>query len=150
MVINWTELKSYELANKSVDAPWLMVIESVGDATHLKIEAEGQWNAPGSVLPACGADGLAGIVLPDNQLILSGCRFGALIGKFGGSSAIHHTPAQPGVSPAADEAFAIGTFCLLKLPVDTLGPLFVGFNAISRPMQVAALKVKVSGARPTT
>jgi hypothetical protein len=150
MVINWSELAVYTKQGEDVVAPWVMALESVGDATHLKIESEGDWKSTGSVLPACGPDGLASLVLPDTQLVIAGCRFGALIGKLGGSSAIHHTPAQPGAALAADEPFAIGSFCLLKLPQDTFGPLFIGFNAASRPIHVTTMKVKVSGARPTT
>ena len=150
MVINWAELVVYDEANKDADAPWLMVLESVGDATHLRVQAEGTWNAIGSVLPACGPDGLAGLTLPDNQLVISGCRFCALIGKIGGGSAMHHAPVQPGTSLAADEPFAIGAFCLLKLPPDTFGPLFLGFNKLLQPIHIATRKVRVSGARPTT
>jgi len=161
MVVKWSELTVYEKKKEEdVVAPWLMVLESVGDNTHLKIESEGEWRVLGSFLPACGPDGLAGLILPNDQLVVAGCRFGALIGKFGGSSAAHRT-AQPDASAAdataqsdtstrADEPFATGAFCLLKLPTGVIGPLFIGFNTPSRPVRVTKLTVKVSGARPTT
>ncbi|WP_027154886.1 hypothetical protein [Mesorhizobium sp. WSM2561] len=149
MIVNWSEVATYRKAGEEVTAPWLMALESLGDATHLKIEAEGEWKPAGSVLPACGPDGLASLTLPDTQLILPGCWFGALIGKLGGSSAIHHIPEPAAAALVADEPFAIGAFCMLKLPQDTFGPLFISFNVRSRPVSVTALKVKISGARPT-
>ena len=149
MLINWSELKVYEKKDEDVRAPWLLVLESFGDATHLKIESEGTWQAAGSVLSDSDPDGLAGLNLPNEHLVVTGCRFGALIGKVGGSSAIHHVPEKSSASPVADEPFALGTFCLLKLPEETFGPLFIGFNTVSRPIKVKTLKVKISGARPT-
>lgn len=149
MIVNWSELATFRKEGEEMAAPWLMALESLGDATHLKIEAEGDWKTAGSVLPACGPDGLASLTLPDAELIVPGCRFGALIGKLGGSSAIHHTPEQPGAALVADEPFAIGAFCILKLPQEMFGPLFISFNVRSRPVSVTALKVKISGTRPT-
>lgn len=149
MQFNWSGLGAYEQSETDVDAPWLMALESIGDATHLKFESEGNWEAPNSVLPGCGPDGVANLTMPDDQLVLSRCRFGALIGKIGGSSAGHNAPAQPSDSLAIDEPFAVGTFCLLKVPQDTSGPLFIGFNCVLRPVRVTTLKITILGARQT-
>jgi hypothetical protein len=160
MNIEWCELIGCVMHDESVTAPWLMVLESVSDATHLKIEAEGEWKMEASVVPGCGPDGLAGFGLPGDQLVMAGCRYGALIGKIGGSSAAHRAPAQAaaaaGAAPGAgqgagavavDEPFAIGAFCLHKLPGEPSGPLFIGFNTLWRPIGVKAMKLRIFGGR---
>ncbi len=149
MVINWSQLTVFEKKDEVVTAPWLMALELISDATHLKIQSEGKWYAENSVLPSFGPDGLSGITLSSDQLTIAGCRFGALIGKIGGSSADHHSPETPVSAPVADEPFAVGAFCTLKIPDNIFGPLFLGFNASSYPIHVETLKVTVFGARPT-
>jgi hypothetical protein len=146
--MEWTELTEFVLSDQDVSAPWLMTIESVGDSTHLKFQAEGQWKMSASVMPDCGPDGLPGLTLPSDQ-IMAGCRYGALIGKLGGSSAGHVTPAQPGTTLAAEEPFPIGVMCLQRIPAGMGGPLFVGFNALWRPIRVKQLKLRILGTRVT-
>jgi hypothetical protein len=147
MDAEWCEIIGFVMRNEDVVAPWLMVLESVGDSTHLKFEAEGQWRMEASVVPGCGPDGLPGFTLPSDQLIVTRCRYGALIGKLGGSSAAHYIPAQAGISLAADEPFAIGAMCLQKVPDGVRGPLFISFNALWRPIGVKAMKLRIFGTR---
>lgn len=147
MAIEWTELTEFALSNQNVVAPWLMAIESVGDATHLKFQAEGEWKMEASVVPSCGPDGLPGFTLPSDQLIMARCRYGALIGKFGGSSAAHVTLAPPSTTLAVEEPFPIGVVCLQKIPAGVGGPLFIGFNALWRPIGVKQLKLQILGTR---
>jgi hypothetical protein len=160
MNIEWCELIGFTMHDESVDAPWLIALESVSDSTHLKIEAEGEWKMEASVVPSCGPDGLAGFGLPGDQLVMASCRYGALIGKLGGSSAAHRVPAQAGAAQgaapsvgqgggalAADEPFAIGAVCLHQLSESLSGPLFIGFNTLWRPIRVKTMKLRVFGGR---
>ena len=160
MNIQWSELIGVGIRDDDLVAPWLMVLESLDDSTHLKIEAEGDWKVEASVAPSCGPDGLPGFTLPGDQLVMAGCRYGALIGKIGGSSAAHRAPAQAaaaaGAAPGAGqgagavavgEPFAIGAFCLHKLPGEPSGPLFIGFNTLWRPIGVKAMRLRIFGGR---
>ena len=149
MHIQWSNLHTYTKSNEDIDAPWLMALESFGDATYLKIEGDGAWVAHESVLPKCGPNGLAGIKMPDDTLIVTASRFGSLIGKLGGSSASHKVPDTPAESLAVSEPFAIGAFCILKIPDNMPGPLFLGFNAVSQTIHIETLTVKIYGSRPT-
>lgn len=85
--ISWTELKVFEKKNFEIAGLWQVFVESIRDATHLLITADGQWEAMGKLLAPCGPDGHAGLRVQPDQLILQDCPVGALIGKFGGSSA---------------------------------------------------------------
>jgi hypothetical protein len=64
----------------------------------LLIAATGSSTAIPEVLAACGPDGFAGLSLPADRVVLPDAPPGALIGRFGGSSA----------SLKADGAFPIG------------------------------------------
>jgi hypothetical protein len=146
MNIQWSELIGFGIRDYDLVAPWLMVLESLDDSTHLKIEAEGDWKVEASVVPSCGPDGLPGFTLPGDQLVMARCRYGALIGKLGGSSAAHFTPEKPGAALIADEPFAIGSFCLQKLPSGTRSPLFIGVNSLWRPIRVKTMRLRIFGA----
>ncbi len=145
--MNWTELKVFEKNEEDVSARWLLILESMNDATHLKFVAEGKWEVTNSVLPDCDPDGAAGLAVPDGQLILKGCPFGALLGKIGGSTAFDKIPSEASDALAIDQPVAIGSFCQLKLPESTSAPLFIGFNSTLRPIRISNLNVKVYGAR---
>ena len=54
MNIQWSELIGFGIRDDDLVAPWLMVLESLDDSTHLKIEAEGDWKVEASVVPSCG------------------------------------------------------------------------------------------------
>src|SRR5262249_48392280 len=126
MVINWTELKTFEIKDTDVCAPWILVVETLRDATHLQIKAEGSWTTMGGLLAACGPDGLAGLPLIPERLITADCPVGALVGKIGGSSAtVGPSAVTTWTSPLTSEgkAFAIGSHCVTSIPDKSIGPL---------------------------
>lgn len=128
---------------------WRMIVPDTGVSTSLKFVADGSWKLKESVIPQCGMDGAPGLSVPDDQLILGGCPFGALIGKIGGSSAFHQSPdgeaADVTKRPMLNDPFAIGSYCVLKLPEQNhpTGPLFIGFNSVMRPVQIFRLQISV-------
>ena len=77
-----------------------------------------------------------GLSLPPDRVVLPDAPPGALIGRLGGSSA----------SLKADGAFPIGLDCVVQLPANSVGPLFVSFNVVARPVDVANFTIEVSTA----
>lgn len=148
-MVTWIKLTEFKLADRVVDEPWLLVLDLVEEATRLQIVAEGRWTVLGG-LAGTGPDGLAGLALAADQLLLPGCRPGALLGRFGGSSAtIDGTVAAAAdgtEATAAASPFAIGSHCLFTVPAAVYGPLFVGFNLRQRPIRVETLRLTVQGA----
>jgi len=130
-----------------VAGPWMVALERLGTATHLRIVVEeGLWTAmPG--LPACGADGLPGLAVPDTALLLADCPPAALIGRIGGSSATMSVGDPP--PEGTSKPFAVGSHAVVQLPAKAVGPLFLGFNLKHRPVLVAALRVRISWATPS-
>lgn len=148
MPIIWNDLTTFELAAGDINWPWQLVAEAFDEMDHLKIEAEGSWLPHPGLTETCGPDGAAGFSLKADQLVLETCRLGALIGKLGGSSAGLEAPAPAAAADtAAPAAFAIGCTCLVKLPANSHGPLFIGFNTIARPIKITSLKVSVKGSK---
>jgi hypothetical protein len=140
---------------KLIDTPWLLVVPGMCDYTHLRIQAEGSWTQSGNAIGDCGPDGIASTPVQVNSLAVRDAGVGALIGKLGGSSASVTMPASspgaaaaPTTSLAEGAAFAIGSHCFVTLPKDFIGPLYIGFNGLARPIQVMALKVTVEGKSP--
>ena len=88
------------------------------------------------MLAACGPNGFAGLSLPADWVVLPDAPPGALIGRLGGSSA----------SLKADGAFPIGLDCVVQFPANSVGPLFVSFNIVARPVDVASSTIEVSTA----
>jgi hypothetical protein len=146
MVIDWKDLKTFEIADTEVSAPWILVLETFQDATHLRIDAEGCWTAMGGLLAKCGPDGLIGLPLIPERLMAAECPVGALIGKIGGSSAATATAAAASPAIGEGKAFAIGLHCVTSVPEKSIGPLFVGFNCWARPVKVVRLKIVIAGA----
>jgi hypothetical protein len=138
-IVTWTEIKNFVLPAGDVTAPWVLVVDTIRGATYLQINATGQWTAMTGLLAPCGPDGLAGLTLPLDRLVLPDAPPGALIGRIGGSSA----------SLKADNAFVLGGSCVVAVPSGSIGPLFVSFNIAARPVSVQSLNVVVSGATPT-
>jgi hypothetical protein len=116
--------------------PWHRVTDAIRGPTHLRIAATGDWTAIPDVLAACGPNGLAGLSLPADQVVLPDAPPGALIGRLGGSSA----------SLKVDGAFPIGLDCVVELPANSVGPLFVSFNIVARPVDVTRFTIQVSTA----
>lgn len=144
---NWIKLASLNELPQPFAAPWLMVIDVFEHVDRLKITAEGEWQPLLGLDVKCGPDGFGGLALADAALIIPGCPVGALIGKFGGSSASLDATVNPaGGETALPAAFAIGTHCVVPRPKEILGPLFVGFNTRSRPLSIASFSLLVEGA----
>jgi hypothetical protein len=146
MSANWMELANSHFTDTLFDAPWTCALESFGYADHLRIRAEGEWPAIPGTSARCGPNGFPGLVLADNTLILTTCRAGALIGKFGGSSAnVDPVPNAEGAAASAN-AFAIGSFCIMPVPANLRGPFFIGFNLRGQAIIVKSLKLVIDGA----
>jgi hypothetical protein len=138
---------------KKVEKPWVLVVPGMRDYTHLRIAAEGSWTQSGTVIGDCGPDGLATTSVQVEALHVKDCGAGALVGKLGGSSATLAMPPSttaPAETPAgtlaSGTAFAIGSHCIVTLPANFVGPLYISFNGLARPILVKSLKVTVEGA----
>jgi len=164
MAIQWTDVK----LDRSVPAGefkplWALVLEAVPDWKRLRLEADGEWTflLDGTYAYSCGPDGAAGLSPASAVPILRNCPPGCLLGRFGGSSAeIGAATAQGGetgttggdgeteTAPAStgSVAFPIGRDCLYKVPEGVFGPLFIGFNLVSRPVTIEKLTLTVKGA----
>ena len=155
-----------------VAEPWLVACENVPQAAkYLRLKATGRWT-PMSGLPECGPDGLVGQTFPADRLLVSDCAVGALLGRIGGSSATLKGGAAPtgqgGAAPTgqggaapkqgdeskpdpaagkADDGpwkpFAVGSHAVTALPENALGPLFIGFNILLRPVSVLTLEITI-------
>jgi hypothetical protein len=165
IVLNWQELDPYRCPPGDVAAPWLVACENVPQAAkYLRLKASGRWT-PMSGLPECGPDGLVGQTFPADRLLVSDCAVGALLGRIGGSSATLKGGAAPvgqgGTAPAqqGDESkresaagkvddgpwkpFAVGSHTVIALPENAIGPLFIGFNILLRPVNVRTLAISI-------
>ena len=144
--LTWNAIGKFRLGKEEpgVVAPWLLALEDLGAATtYLKLKAKGKW-IPMAGLSACGPDGLTGQSFDDTRLLVADCPVGALIGRIGGSSASLKT-LTPSVDAGEGKPFPIGCYALLKLPVNVVGPLFIGFNIVLRPMPLESLEVEIIG-----
>jgi hypothetical protein len=142
--LTWKLLSTFKLGAESVVKPWFVALEDFGAATaYLKLKADGKWT-PMTGLSACGPDGLTGQSFDDNRLLVSDCAVGALIGRIGGSSASLKA-AAPAVDSGEVKPFAVGTNAVLKLPTNVIGPLYLGFNILLRPVAVDSLTVDIFG-----
>lgn len=139
--INFTSLAAFSCADTNVVEPWLVALEKFGVATHLKFAVTGRWVAMVGLEP-CGPDGIYTSAVPDDRLMLANCGAGALVGRVGGSSATIKF-----AETADSKPFAIGSHAVVKLPDSAVGPLFLGFNILTRPLRVEALKVEIFGGR---
>jgi hypothetical protein len=155
---SWIEMsypdakKQFRLVNEDAPTPWIRVCEawtSTG-VKHLQITAEGRWKQ--EQILECQPDGLQKQPFPTDKLPVVDCPVGALIGKFGGSSSsLGPASALPGTPPSPlpeGKAFAIGSYCLVAVPANSLGPLFVSFNLPlnSSPVHIDELTITVKGA----
>jgi len=101
--IIWSHSPDASLQFKgSLVVPWLKAIECPTDATHLRIEATGEWQLMPGVLAKCDPDGLVGLRVTSDQLLMPDVPAGALIGKFGGSSASATPISVPGLNVPAN------------------------------------------------
>ena len=142
-IVNWTKIGELALpvpsaASFTAGVPWLTVVEVIAGATHLKVSATGSGEAMPGLLAPCGPDGLAGLTLPPERLVLPDAPPGALIGRIGGSSA----------TIKGDGVFVIGGSCATAIAAGSIGPLYVGFNITTRPVIITSLSVAVFGSTP--
>ena len=151
--ITWTQIPNTLLTTSLPSPPpcavsqgWLLVLEGFGEANILRIKATGRWT-PLEGLPACGPDGLMSMSYPETGMILSDCSVGALLGRIGGSSASIKAASADPVVAGETKPFPIGTTCIYRLPEKAIGPLFVGFNCLSRPVRIDSIAVSVETAR---
>ena len=136
-ILSWTPLTDVRpIAAGPFRMPWHRVTDVIRGPTHLLIAATGSWTAIPEVLAACDPIGFAGLSLPPDRVVLPDAPPGALIGRLGGSSA----------SLKADGAFPIGLDCVAQLPPNSVGLLFVSFNIVARPVDVASFTIEVSTA----
>ena len=142
--IKFTSIATFSRANTDIVEPWLVALEEFGVATHLKFVVTGRWVAMAGLEP-CGPDGIYTSAVPDDRLMLTECAAGALIGRVGGSSA---TVKFPATATAESKPFAVGSRAVVKLPDAAVGPLFLGFNILVRPLKVVALDVEILSGRP--
>jgi hypothetical protein len=86
-VVTWAPIPTTTVQPGPIAVPWLKLVDTIRGATHLMITATGSWTVLPGLLAACGPDGLAGLMLPADRIILPDAPPGALIGRIGGSSA---------------------------------------------------------------
>ena len=98
------------------NTPWHFLIEIVDSWTLLLLHGDGEWDCLGAAIRPCGPDGHASVCMPDSRLLLSSSPPGALIGKFGGSTA------------GKDNAVAIGSRCIVSMPDKRPAALFIAIN----------------------
>ena len=150
MAIEWKDFPVFELTDKEVSEPWLMAVElvTITDSAYIRIKAEGRWRILPGIDLDCEPDGRAGLPLAADALKLGWGSAGCLLGRFGGSSAGLPPQQQEGQAQASPTGiFAIGANCMVAVPADFRGPLFLGFNVAARPVKVESLKVQVAGAK---
>lgn len=152
--LNWLKLVEGDLGLKNtvIHVPWLFVVETERDFTHMRITCDGQWSPAESDGRSYSADGLPAASDEKDRLQVADAPLGALIGKLGGSSAnlavltAADRAAASGTTITEGKAFAIGSYCLTPLPANFIGPLFVSFNGLSRPLIVTRLTISVEAA----
>jgi len=142
-MVAWTKLPTFDLAPSDIVEPWKVALEDWSAATaYLKIKASGAWTAMAG-LPKSGPDGVIGQSFANDQLlVVADCPVGALIGRIGGSSATLKA-AAPASDSGESKPFAIGAFTVVKLPANAVGPLYVGFNILLRPLELENLSVEI-------
>jgi hypothetical protein len=145
--IDWKQFKTLEdIANKDIQESWLLAVEMIRDVTLLRITATGTWSAMPGILAACEPDGHPALAVPTDRLVIPDCAVGALIGRFGGSSAGYQ---QQSNDAEKTKPFPIGKYRLVLPPAKAAVPLFIGFNTVYRPVRINNLSLTVEGASPT-
>lgn len=144
VAINWVELGRLEINNETINWPWKAAVETLHGLTHVQIKATGEWEPVGTQFKPFPPDGHIGLPIQSDRLILSDCPVGALIGKIGGSSANFAIVAS-GAAAASGTPFPIGAHCVATTD-GSIGPLFIGFNWMPRPLLIKTMSITVAGA----
>jgi hypothetical protein len=141
--LTWTALPpSYQLQGVDVVEPWLaMEHDFPVTATYLRLKVTGTWVAFAG-MRECGPDGSVGQSFPEDQLFVPDCAVGAIVGRLGGSSAVLKAQ-SPDADAGQSKPFAVGSLVVVKFPDKFVGPLFLGFNILRRPVKVTSLKVDI-------
>jgi hypothetical protein len=138
---SWTSWNDFALDPGFMPSPWLVALDDLRTATRLRLSVTGTWTIAEDLLLPCGPDGYAGLPLVETALVLASAPAGALIGKFGGSSAA--VGPAGATEPPLDAPFMIGSACELAVPAKA-APLMIGFNtALGRVVQIAEFKIEV-------
>jgi hypothetical protein len=135
----WDPIDTINQTSLTLSLPWHFLVEVVDPYGFLSIEAFGEWDCLGAAIKPCGPNGHASFMLPDPRLLLTSSPPGALIGKFGGSSAGHETPST---------IFAIGSRCVVAMPEKRPVPLYIAVNGAvvdSSPV-LENFRITISGA----
>lgn len=145
--ITWTQIGQFAPAAGDILEPWVVVPVDIPDgATRVKFVAEGKWKTINS-LESCGADGMTTRDSAADQLVITDCAMGALIGRFGGSTAALKAPdAETDQQGGATKPFPVGSQTIVKVPANYVGPLLLSFNILRRPVKVESLKVTIFAA----
>jgi hypothetical protein len=155
MTVAWIDIAEFKWDKGPFDRLWMLAAETVTGYSHLRLSAQGSWTFPPGSGSPCGPDGGLGLSLAPTALLASDYIAGCLVGRLGGSSAAIAPQPITGGDQAGGGAgtqsvaglFAIGSECLYKIPEGVHGPLFVGFNWSSRPIEVVEmLKLTIRGA----
>jgi hypothetical protein len=116
---DWEPVQTIGPADLALSLPWHFLCEIVDPYSLLCLTAQGQWECLGVAVKPCAPDGHAGLYLPDSRLLLASSPPGALLGKFGGSSAGRES---------SSSAFAIGSRCVVAMPDKRPVALFIAVN----------------------
>jgi hypothetical protein len=145
LTIKWNTLSPFKMSAGDIHSAWVVVpIEIPEGVTHLKFHGEGSWKTIAG-LDSCGPDGMVGRSYAADQLLLEDCAVGALIGRFGGSTAsLKASNAGTDAEAGTTKPFAVGRHAIVKLPEKFVGPVLLGFNIVRRPVQVESLTVELS------
>ena len=144
ITLKWSTLLNVTWPAQVIEVPWVMVLDDLwGTTGYLRLKTTGLWT-PLAGLPDCGPDGLAGQPFPEDRLVLTDCPVGALIGRVGGSSAAVRAT-TPATDAGESKPFVIGSYVVFKLPDKVVGPLFLGFNIVLRPIRLQQLAIVVEG-----
>jgi hypothetical protein len=147
--IKWESLGDFpNIVGREIYEPWLVAVSPIGDYKYVRLQVSGRWRIPAGAGSACEPYGYTEGAAASTTIIAD-CPVGALIGRFGGGSAGYVKDQTTDAAKAA-APFAIGTECIVPIPKDCVGPLFVAFNSTTRPVFVQSLSIKIEGGNPTT
>ncbi|HYK00884.1 MAG TPA: hypothetical protein VE974_03955 [Thermoanaerobaculia bacterium] len=132
----WTKIAELDIPSRPAGI-WTLAVEYVSADTVLKLEASGSWQYGTGPTQTCAPDGdpKATATAP-----FEGALLGALIGRFGGSTATTVTKEGP---------FAVGSLAIVTATV--AGPLYLTIN--QKPVEfpteaVGKITVKISRIEP--
>jgi hypothetical protein len=146
--IKWESLGSFpNIVGRDVHEPWLVAVPIVDVYEYVRLRVSGRWRIPASADKVCEPYGYTDAA-PVGTAIVADFPTGALIGRFGGGSAGYSKEKATDLEKGGP--FAIGTECIVPVPADCVGPLFVGFNSTTRPVFVLSLSMTIEGGKPTT